>query len=66
MTGAHSMIDNPEPVSLVAPPRATMTRIIPAMTYSQIATKRLELGEIARSPRGRFGKSRSSNGIQQS
>jgi hypothetical protein len=31
MIGAHSMMDSPDPVSLVAPPRAIMTKIMPAM-----------------------------------
>ena len=38
--GAHSMMDRPEPVSRVAPPRATIAQTMAATTSSQTATAR--------------------------
>jgi hypothetical protein len=38
VTGCHSVIDSPEPVSLVSPPTSTISPIMPAMTNSQSAT----------------------------
>ncbi len=38
VTGRHSVIDRPEPVSRVAPPTITMAMIMAATTNSQRAT----------------------------
>ena len=40
ISGAHSMIDKPEPVRRVTPPKTIMTRIIPATVNSHRATGR--------------------------
>src|SRR6185312_17268846 len=39
-SGAHSMIDRPEPVSRVAPPRATITRIMKQVANNHSDTSR--------------------------
>ena len=59
-SGAHSMIDRPEPVTRVAPPSTTMPQIIAATTNSQAATRCRRRRMAAAST---LGKLRSSNGM---
>ena len=54
-TGAHSMMDRPEPVRRVTPPSTTMTKIMKQIANSQIARSRFA-ERVA-------GSSRVSNGI---
>jgi hypothetical protein len=41
--GFHSVIESPEPVSLVIPPNKTCTMIIPTPANNQMATARVPL-----------------------
>ena len=61
-TGAHSMIDRPEPVRRVAPPRITMPQIMKATVNSQRATRLRLRREVAASAEGKV---RSSKGMDQ-
>ena len=61
--GAHSMIERPEPVSRVAPPRPIMTKIIAATMNSQPATTRRFGRLAARSLKDAPGKSPTSKGM---
>ena len=62
MMGAHSMMERPDPVRRVAPPRMTMPQIMKETVKSQMATRLRFRLEIAASA---DGKVRSSNGIFQ-
>src|SRR5688572_22958521 len=48
VTGRHSVMDNPEPVSLVSPPTSTISAIMAAITNSQSATARPERSRTSR------------------
>src|SRR5437660_6991570 len=47
VTGFHSTIDRPEPVSRVAPPTTKVTNINAATSHSHSRTARARLGELA-------------------
>src|ERR1051325_11320553 len=64
-SGAHSIIDNPEPVSRVTPPSTTITSTMNATQNSQMATRRRVGRPAARSSGGAPGKSRTSKGMSQ-